>query len=360
MESFNFRIFLSYRGESEGLNSEGLNFATELFKYYKKDPFYLERYGDIYLSTETDKTGNFIRSIPAVMEHVEFFVMPLTKGYFAYFWDEKNNCPDQSSVTYKEITEAIKRKASFICVAFPDFKMDINVIRKLFGRDSEIISGTKLLHFNGNNQEDIFVEICDKTLKRDISISGIGSIIRETIPNVYMTFKSETEDKYKYPFYNKLFDIKNITLLNYASSTFISGIDIAMVYQEHDSLKRWFSYHLAKGDITANIILTNPISAAAKDAADFKMYPDDITISSDDINLHNMNKLFDFIAKNPCAKLNVYLTNIALPYGIMMTEHHNPENNHMKIDLYAPVIGTDSKRPSFYLLQNDNKTTLKL
>lgn len=358
MKSYDYRIFLSYRGESEGLDSAGLVFANELYKYYHNDPFYYERYGRIYLSTETDKTGNFIKSIPFVMKNVKYFIMPLTQKYFADFWNEENNCPNRSSVTYLEITEAIKNKAEFICVAFPEFIMDNEVIKKLFGNDAEIISGAKLLRYTGDNKEEIFVEICDETLKKDVSFNGIGDIIGNTIPNVFLSFKSETEDKIKYPFYQKLFDIKSITLLNYASSTFISGIDIAMVYKENDSLKRWFSYHLAKGDIIANIILTNPISSAAKDAADYKMYPDNRTIPSEQIILHNMNKLFEFMKENPQAKLNVYLTNIALPYGIMMTEHRNPDNNHIKIDLYAPVIDSDSKRPSFYLLQNDERTSL--
>ena len=54
--------------------------------------------------------------------------------------------------------------------------------------------------------------------------------------------------------------------------------------------------------------------------------------------------------------MNIYLTDIALPYGLMITEHENPENNHMKVDIYAPVITDDRYRPSFYLMKNDSET----
>ena len=352
MENFDYRIFLSYRGDSDGLP-----FVNDLFDYYKEDPFWFERYGNIYLSTKTDKTGNFIKDIPYIMKNVEYFIIPLTKEYFDDFWNEELNCPDENSVTYKEIIAAMHHNAKFVCIAFPHFSMDISVIKKIFDNNAEFISGAKRLNYTGNNRNEIFMQICDATLRQDISFSDISNIIGQTVPNVYMSFKRETEDKYKYPFYEKLYDVTSITLLNYASSTFISGIDIAMVYQENDSLKRWFSYHLARGDINANIILTNPVSAAAKDAADYKMYPDNRNVPKDEIILQNMNKLFAFMKENPKAKLNVYLTNIALPYGIMITEHRNPKNNHMKVDIYSPVIESDRKRPSFYLLQNDHRTS---
>lgn len=347
----NYRIFLSYRG-----NTEGKQFESDLYNYFKEDPFWKERYGGIYFSPDSDPTGNFKTDINPIMNSVEFFIMPLTADYFDDFWDENNNSPNPDSVTYMEILAAIKNKVHFICIAFDGFEMDRVKLKRLFENDSDLIDGAKLLKYSSKNKEDIFMQICDITLKKDIIIGGVSKIIKDNTPNVHMSFKSDTENKKRYPFYQKLYDVNSITLLNFASSSFISGIDIARIYNESDSLKRWFSYNLAKGKITANIILTDPLSYAAKDAAQFKMFPVDRTIPADEIILYNMNKLFEFMNKNPNAKLNVYLTKIALPYGIMITNHKNPENNHMKIDLYSPVIEHDGKRPSFYLLENDKDT----
>lgn len=347
----NFRIFLSYRG-----NSEGKIFEYELYNYFKEDPFWKERYGEIYFSPITDPTGNF-KDIKPIMKNVEFFVIPLTANFFDDFWDNNNKCPNEESITYKEITEAIENNVHFICVAFDGFTMDTHNIKRIFGNNSDIIDGAKLLEYNTNNKEELFMSICNITLRNEMEFIGIHDIINHTNPNVELSFKSKTEDKNIYPFYHKLYDVKSITLLNYAASSFISGIDIAQVYKETDSLKRWFSYNLSKGNIIANIILTDPLSAAANDAAQYKMFPENTNTSSDEIILHNMNKLFEFMNKNPNAKLNVYLTKIALPYGIMMTEHQNSKNNHMKVDLYSPVIERDGNRPSFYLLENNDSTS---
>ena len=341
----NCRIFISYRGETSG-NTEGKDFAEALFKYYRLDPFWKERYGKIYYSPLTDITGHITEDLPEIMETVEYFIMPLTESYFDDFWDEENNCPDKKSVTYQEITAAIKQHATFICVAFPNFKLDLEYMNKLFADDADAINGRKQLHYTGENQKEVFMQICEATLIEASADNGMSHILSDNIPNINLSFKSITENKQKYPFYQKLFDVKKITLLNYAASSFVSGIEIASVYEESDSLKRWFMYHLANGDIIADIILTDPLSYAAQDAADFKMYPESINsdVPKDEIILRNMNKLFLFMREYPQAKLNVYLTNIALPYGIMMTEHKE-------------VIQNDGRRPSFYLLKSDTNTS---
>ena len=354
----NCRIFISYRGETSG-NAEGKEFAEALYNYYQLDPFWEERYGKIYFSPSTDITGHFINDIPEIMETVEYFIMPLTESYFDDFWDEENNCPDKNSVTFLEITAAMKRRATFICVAFPNFKLDLEYMNRLFADDAGIINGRKQLHYTGENRKEIFMQICEATLKEASADNGMAHILSDNIPNVNLSFKRLTENNQKYPFYQKLFDVKKITLLNYAASSFVSGIEIASVYEESDSLKRWFMYHLANGDIIADIILTDPLSYAAQDAADFKMYPENINsdVPKDEIILRNMNKLFLFMREYPQAKLNVYLTNIALPYGIMMTEHKDHVNDHMKVDVYSPVIQNDGRRPSFYLLKSDTSTS---
>lgn len=41
----------------------------------------------------------------------------------------------------------------------------------------------------------------------------------------------------------------------------------------------------------------------------------------------------------------------------MITEHKDRRNNHIKVDMYAPVPGEDRFRPSFYLLEDNQDTT---
>lgn len=356
MPMFNFRVFLSYRGESAG-TTIGKEFAAKLFRYLKEDPLWNERYGEIYYSPITKEVDvNFKKDAGNIMSTVEYFVMPLTKDYYADFWDEENDCPNPHSVTYKEIQAAIENQCRFVCISFPDFVSDAALIRKLFGDAADDLLCVAPLPYDPSKEEELFQEIA-RVIKKPQPL-GMATLLKALTPNVCLSFKRETENKIKYPFYEKLNDVTKITLLNFAASSFISGIEIASTYQESDTLKNWFDYNLANGHIEANIILVNPHSYAAHDAAMCKMYPSGKNVKKDEIILTNMNKLFRFIQNYPHAKLNVFLTDIALPYGVMMTEHKDPANNHIKVDLYSPVINDDKKRPSFYMLQNDPQTEM--
>ena len=351
---FNYKVFISYRGASEDKN-----FASRLFDYLKKDPLCDKRYGDIYFSPKTKSVEiNFKEDVPKIMGTVEYFVMPLTENYYSDFWDDENNCPNEDSITFQEIKFAIANKCRFIGISFPGFSIDSKLIRKLFGEYADTLLCLEPLAYHSENEEAIFKTISNVLRQKEQNHQSVAQIISKLSPNIYLSFKGETEDKTKYPLYEKLRDVQKITLLNFASSSFIAGIDVASIYQESDLLKAWFDKNLIEGNIEANIILTNPHSYAAYDAAAYKMYPSGLNMDKKDIILRNMNKLFSFIRKNPNARLNVYLTDIILPYGVMITEHNNPINNHIKIDLYSPVISDDKMRPSFYMLQNNPDTAM--
>lgn len=365
-EDNGYRVFISYRGESTG-NREGIEFAERLYKRLTGEPF--EYYGKIYYSPETERLGNFDMDIPRVMRTVKFFIVPLTKEYFYDFWiDEGRVNPD--SITYKEITAAIKANASFICVRFPDFDMKEwkTIIEKCFAKNSRILTAAKTLELvpNKDNKDKVDIiekdmdrvitDICNELMVKDLGDRRIGNLISKVVPNLRVMFKSETEGKEAFPFFNRLHDVKKVTLLNFASSSFIAGIDIAEIYKETDTLKRWFEKRLVDGDITVDIIITDPLSFAAKEAAEFKMFPQHLKTNRDDIIISNFNKLVRFKSANPKAKLNIYLTNLSLPYGVMITEHKNRADDHMKVDMYAPVIDHDGKRPSFFMLKNNKNT----
>ena len=140
--------------------------------------------------------------------------------------------------------------------------------------------------------------ISNSEMENDI-ISRITS--RE--PNVYLTSKEETEDKKKFPFKKRLYAIDKITLMNFAGTTFISSVNIAAEYP--DEYSKWFSEGIIEGKIEADIILTNPRSQAAKDAADNKMFPKGRKKDTDLIINDNINTLLSWKDQNPDAKLNI-------------------------------------------------------
>lgn len=344
-----YRVFLSYRGKSAGKK-----FSEELYHYLIRDPFYSSRYGEIYYSLTEEKISNYKLDMKRVMKTVKFFVLPLTPGFFEGFQDADN------SITRIEIQEALDAGSRFICIAFPGYNPELyrDLLYTIYGDKADRIVCEKLLEYNESNKFEIFQEIALALVIGDENFQGIGQRISALEPNVTLEFKSELEDPEAFPFYEKLYDVKSLTLLNYASSSFISGIDIAHSYEDHNPLKNWFTHALGTGEISVNMILTDPHSQAARDAAAYKMYPEDLSIKPEEIILSNMNKLVSFIKRkaNAGIRLRIFLTQIALPYGIMMTRNKNPENNHIKVDLYAPVIEHDGKRPSFFLQERNPQT----
>lgn len=347
------RIFLSYRDKSEGKE-----FCNKLYEYLVANPACSQMYGEVFFSPRCAPIDhNFKRDMPEVMKQVEYFVMPLTEKYYDGFWDEKNGCPNKGSTTLIEINAALDANSKFISIAFPGYVHDESLLKKIFGDDNyEKIACSVLKNYDPDHEKELLREIGDSMIRDDFNVVGMRELIKTESPNVFLSFKRDTENRTKFPFYQKLYDVKKITLLNFAASSFLSGIDIASIYKELDFLKSWFSYNLINGYIEADVVLTDPHSSAANDAALYKMYPVGVKTKKDKIILHNLNVLYQFMEKHPEANLNIYLTQIALPYGVMITEYNCEENNHMKIDLYSAVTENDKKRPSFYLLQKREET----
>lgn len=113
--------------------------------------------------------------------------------------------------------------------------------------------------------------------------------IKSLQPNVFISNKDETEDENKYRFEERVYGIDKIILMNFAGTTFSSSLDIALSYI--DDYSKWFKDKLKNGKLEADIILTNPRSLAAKDAAMYKMFPDGKNVGSEEIIAHNINVL---------------------------------------------------------------------
>lgn len=354
MPHISYRIFLSYRGKSAGEA-----FSERLYKHLVDNPECYNMHGNVYFSPKILKRnpdGNYKRDIPEIMKDVEYFVLPLTKGFFSDFWDKDKDCPNINSITYLEIVSAIENGSKFICIVFPGYEDDKALLKKIFKDDAELISCSQLLKYDNENEEEVIRLVSDAMIREDYKAKGAAELLANITPNVLLSFRKDTENPDDYPLYQILHDVTKITLLNFAASSFISGIDIATIYEKSDYWKRWFDFQLSQGKIEADIIITDPHSIAAKDAALYKMYPSGSKVKKDEIILKNMNRIFQFMKKYPSARLNIYLTNITLPYGVMMTENVKRANNYIKVDLYSAVINHDENRPSFFLLQNNKET----
>lgn len=192
---------------------------------------------------------------------------------------------------------------------------------------------------------------CNKKLNNNI-IDKIKSLE----PNVYISNKDETEDESVYRLEERLYGVDKITLMNFAGTTFSSSLDIASSYR--DDYSKWFKDKLINGGLEAEIILTNPRSSAAEDAALYKMFPDGKNVGSKEIITRNINTLLKIKRDHKNAKISIRLTDMALPYGIMYAKsYHNRSLEYMKIDIYAGMISDDGERPSFYIYRRNQSTS---
>ena len=146
-----YRNFICYRGGSSG----GIQIADELFfaARTKKD-FVGETY---YSLTKEDyrEIRNFLTDPGKYLQHVENFIMLLTKDFFSGFIE--NGQPNPESVTRIEISEVLKNeKVKFIPVIFPDFSWEAKtngisnreIISALWGKEAmERIVGSPLIPF---------------------------------------------------------------------------------------------------------------------------------------------------------------------------------------------------------------------
>lgn len=179
--------------------------------------------------------------------------------------------------------------------------------------------------------------------------SGFYNKLLNLSPNVYLTTKKETESE-RFPFYEKMYGVRRLLLVNFAGTTFVSGADIDDMYLISEPYKRWFAEKLTEGKLVAECCINNPYSDAARDAAVNKMKPvGGGRIPIDEIISHNISVLLDFKRRHPDSRINLYVTNKFLPYGIMVAETEDISKQFIKIDLYDDSIPNDTFRHSMYL-----------
>lgn len=349
MKTEDFRIFISYRE-----NDASKDFAQKLYNAIRKEKDSELQYGLPYFSEAVALDYNYREDISTVMQNIEYFVIPYTEHYFDDF---------TGSVTDEEIKAALERSdyITFLRVQITDKKFadkpaDEMLLRRLYKEKADKLICLKDITYSERCKITDINKILNVLRKQDYSVTPVTELIQKQCPNVHLTFKKETEDNNKIPFYRRLYNIKKLSLLNFAGTSFISSINISTAYKKSDIMQKWFEENLTNGNIEANVIINNPHSYAASDAALYKMNPGGQNATpKDEIILLNLNQIIKFKSEYPKSNLSVYTTDIALPYGIMLAEHDNADEDFIKVDLYAPCV-EDDKRPSFYLLRKNGAT----
>ena len=351
-----YRIFISYRGESQGEgNTVGKEFAGKLYDYLMSDPFLDEKYGNVYFSPKEEISENYKTTIPRVMQYVECFVLPLNRTFFSDF-DKQG----EDSITYIEIATALRNPAMhFVAVELEKFTREdeqtkIDTITRFFGNNADRLINCKLIKYVKENEQKTVQVVGEQLIRKNYRIRPVKEFMKSA--NVYIGFKRDMENPKDFPFYERMYDVKKVMLMNFAASSFLAGSSVARVYNSGKYFTKGFQSRLLSGNVQIEAVLTDPYSAAAIDAELYKMYPNDMSVDKSEIIIRNLNKFYDLNMKTSGTRMKVYLTGIAMPYGLMITEHENPDNNHMKVDLYSPLPGEDKYRPSFYLMENNPET----
>lgn len=169
-------------------------------------------------------------------------------------------------------------------------------------------------------------------------------------PPMLLTTKGELEENLSLS--ERTEGATKIRLVNYAGTSFLANEVISTSYDPE--WRTWFEDAL-DGGVLFNLVLTKPGTSAAEDAAKYKMYPEQGTdINKNNLILKNYEAIQALIAKQPHIKLLAKFTDVALPYGLFETIFPDKTKNHIKVDLYSPLTGNDSERPSFMVYKSKN------
>lgn len=151
-------------------------------------------------------------------------------------------------------------------------------------------------------------------------------------PNVYMGTKTEIQNKFSLQ--TRYQGASRLVIINFAGTSFLSG---RLVDSSADrDWKGWF-HNTMQGATEIRIVLTDPRSAAAKDAEHCKMRPKKLECELEEIIQNNLQSLREESIQYPNRNFKVYLTTVALPCAYIKAEFEEDHSlDNIKIDLYLP------------------------
>ena len=181
-------------------------------------------------------------------------------------------------------------------------------------------------------------------------------------PNIYMASKGEIQNLSHLE--DRCGGASRVLIINYAGTSFICAERIT---NEVKNAWNIFLYNLLEGKTKVDVVLTNPDSAAAKDAENYKMRPYTLKVPLQKIIPENIQDLKNTMKKYSNSGIHLYPTDIALPCAYLKAEFKdNPEKDNIKVDMYLPSFAEycpnatpenecdDKLRQSFIIFRDDN------
>lgn len=105
-------------------------------------------------------------------------------------------------------------------------------------------------------------------------------------------------------------------------------------------------------NLNLEIIIEKPESKAELDACKFKENFEHRYIVKKQLIQRTITFLEQISKKVAKRHIHVKMTEVVLPYAIMIVKFEEKEMDYMKIDLYSPYIIEKKERPSFYIFRN--------
>lgn len=187
-------------------------------------------------------------------------------------------------------------------------------------------------------------------------------------PNIYMAPKKEIEQISSIR--TRCGGAERVIQVVFANTSFLAGLKVTGEADSHWTASMGDLYATAK---EIHMVLTDPESNAAEDAARYKMRPSSLRIPPEEIIAENLKDIrFTLPKYSDKNNIRVYLTDIALPCAYFQCEFKDHRRDNIKIDLYLPSFaeyektGEDdykikdekqsdgSQRQSFVIFRKDN------
>lgn len=165
------------------------------------------------------------------------------------------------------------------------------------------------------------------------------------------------------------------TLICYTGASFINKIDVTQSREGNaEEVSDAFISFINTERTAFDLIITNPYSNAAVDAARFgKLGNNNFKTKRRDVPayvnttepfenayssiIQQINTNIAIQRKMESNELNIYITDISLPYALFQIEYIDKFSylNHIRLDLYSPFLSSNSDRKSIIISKGQNK-----
>lgn len=166
-----------------------------------------------------------------------------------------------------------------------------------------------------------------------LPVEGEPSLRTGGTPNLHMASKGEIERQFSLEM--RYLNARRLVIINYAGTSFLAGRAVTTQTKSDWDI---FFLNLFRGGTEVRIVLTDPDSPAAADAARYKMRPRTLMENAppERIIAQNLDVLRDLAWRHPECDIRCFLTDVALPCAYLKAEFDDPDRDNLKVDLYLP------------------------